>query len=154
MKSSLIYEPETDMLLTMFVSTSPSTSEGTEVAPGVIMFVNEEDQIIGFEIDNASKRVDLSDIEGNPEVVFSPTKMYTVPEAAAELNIAVRTVHAVIQKMADSGCLIGNQRAPGCTTILTSDDLKAIKQWREEHPRGRPGVQSVRTPLAQTDKPY
>ena len=74
MKSSLIYEPETDMLLTMFVSTSPSTSEGTEVAPGVIMFVNEEDQIIGFEIDNASKRVDLSDIEGNPEVVFSPTK--------------------------------------------------------------------------------
>lgn len=48
MKSSLIYEPETDMLLTMFVSTSPSTSEGTEVAPGVIMFVNEEDQIIGF----------------------------------------------------------------------------------------------------------
>ncbi len=55
------YYPETDSL---YIDLSSGTSaDSGEVAPGVVLDFDDEGQIVGIDIDNASKVVDLSRLE-------------------------------------------------------------------------------------------
>ncbi|MDA0733541.1 MAG: DUF2283 domain-containing protein [Chloroflexi bacterium] len=55
------YHPETDMLyieLTCGVST-----ESEEVAPGIVLDYDQDNRVIGIELDHAAKRTTLSEIK-------------------------------------------------------------------------------------------
>ena len=55
------YYPETDSL---YIDLSSGTSaDSKEVAPGVVLDFDDQGQIVGIDIDNASKVVDLSRLE-------------------------------------------------------------------------------------------
>ncbi len=55
------YYPETDMLYIKLVEGISTESE--EVAPGVVLDFDEHNRVIGVEIENASKIIDLSRLE-------------------------------------------------------------------------------------------
>jgi uncharacterized protein YuzE len=55
------YYPETDMLYLKLADVASSESE--EIAAGVVLDFDEQNQIVGIEIEDASKRIDLSHLE-------------------------------------------------------------------------------------------
>ena len=55
------YYPETDMLYIKLIEGVSTESE--EVAPGVVLDFDEHDRVIGIEIEDASKIIDLSRLE-------------------------------------------------------------------------------------------
>jgi len=55
------YYPESDMLYIRFVDRASVESE--EVAPGVVLDYDQNDRVIGVEIEDASKSMDLSRLE-------------------------------------------------------------------------------------------
>lgn len=55
------YYPDTDMLYIKFVDGISTESE--EVAPGVVLDFDEHNRVIGVEIEDASKFIDLSRLE-------------------------------------------------------------------------------------------
>jgi len=57
----LEYFPSTDMLLIRLIDAVSSESE--EIAPGVVLDYDEHSQVIGVEIEDAGKRIDLSRLE-------------------------------------------------------------------------------------------
>ena len=55
------YYPDTDML---FIKLAERTSvESEEVAPGVVLDFDEQNHVVGVEIEDASKLIDLSRLE-------------------------------------------------------------------------------------------
>jgi uncharacterized protein YuzE len=55
------YHPETDML---YIKLSEGVSaESEEVAPGIVLDYDENNRVIGVEIEDADKSVDLSKLE-------------------------------------------------------------------------------------------
>jgi len=55
------YYPENDML---YIKLAEGTStESEEVAPGIVLDFNEHNQVIGVEIEDAGKFIDLSRLE-------------------------------------------------------------------------------------------
>jgi uncharacterized protein YuzE len=57
----LHYYPETDSLY-IELSDRPG-AETREVAPGLVVDLDEDGQVVGFDIDGASRHVDLSSLE-------------------------------------------------------------------------------------------
>ena len=55
------YYPETDMLYIKLVEGISTESE--EIAPGVVLDFDERNRVIGIEIEDASKFIDLSRLE-------------------------------------------------------------------------------------------
>jgi uncharacterized protein YuzE len=55
------YYPETDMLYIKL--TERASVESEEVTPGVVLDFDEQNQVIGVEIEDASKFIDLSRLE-------------------------------------------------------------------------------------------
>jgi uncharacterized protein YuzE len=55
------YYPETDMLFIKLVEGISTESE--EIAPGVVLDFDEHNRVIGIEIEDASKIIDLSRLE-------------------------------------------------------------------------------------------
>jgi uncharacterized protein YuzE len=55
------YDPDTDMLYIELVGAVSTESE--EVAPGIVLDFDEKNRVIGIEIEDASKFVDLSRLE-------------------------------------------------------------------------------------------
>ncbi len=55
------YYPETDMLYIKFVEGVSTESE--EIAPGVVLDFDEHNRVIGIEIEDAGKVIDLSRLE-------------------------------------------------------------------------------------------
>ncbi len=55
------YHPETDMLYIKLADGISTESE--EIAPGIVLDFDEHDRVIGIEIEDASKIVDLSRLE-------------------------------------------------------------------------------------------
>ncbi len=55
------YYPETDMLYIKLVEMVSTESE--EIAPGVVLDFDEHNRVIGVEIEDASKIIDLSRLE-------------------------------------------------------------------------------------------
>ncbi|MFA0782379.1 DUF2283 domain-containing protein [Fervidibacter sacchari] len=58
---TLHYDRETDMLVIVFRD-KPSV-ESEEIAQGVVLDFDDEGNIVGMEIEDASKRVDLNKLE-------------------------------------------------------------------------------------------
>jgi uncharacterized protein YuzE len=55
------YYPETDML---YITLQEGVStESEEVAPSIVLDYNEQNQVIGIEIEDASQHIDLSKLE-------------------------------------------------------------------------------------------
>ena len=131
--------PEVDMLTIDFVE--GASTESAELADGFVFSYDEDGKIVGIEIDNASKRVRLDDETGLEIRVMG--SIYTVSMAAAELGVGKRAVAKTIQAMRESGLPVGKQESPTGAIILSETDLNAIKQWREQHPRGRPANKAI-----------
>lgn len=55
------YYPDTDMLYIKLAARVSTESE--EVAPGIVLDLDERNQVIGIEIEDASRLVDLSRLE-------------------------------------------------------------------------------------------
>ena len=56
----LIYYPDTDSL---YIDLSSKTSvDSREVSPGIILDYDSEGNLVGIDIDNASKKLDLKDL--------------------------------------------------------------------------------------------
>ena len=55
------YFPETDMLYIQLVK--GESTEAEEVSPGIVLDFDSQNQLIGVEVEDASKRVDLSRLE-------------------------------------------------------------------------------------------
>ena len=55
------YFPDTDMLYIKLAQTASAESE--EIAPGIVLDFDEHNQIVGVEIEDASRRIDLSHLE-------------------------------------------------------------------------------------------
>lgn len=55
------YYPETDMLYIKLVEEASTDSE--QVAPGVVLDFDERNRVIGVEMEDASKLIDLSKLE-------------------------------------------------------------------------------------------
>jgi len=55
------YDRETDMLVIVFRDETSVESE--EIAQGIVLDFDEEGNVVGMEIEDASKRVDLSKLE-------------------------------------------------------------------------------------------
>lgn len=55
------YDPDTDMLYIQLSSRTSAESE--EVAPGIVVDFDEYNNIVGVEIEDASKLIDLSRVE-------------------------------------------------------------------------------------------
>ena len=56
----LNYYPETDSLYIDL--SSKSSSESKEISPGVVLDYDREGALVGIDIDNASKKLDLRDL--------------------------------------------------------------------------------------------
>ncbi|MCH9039304.1 MAG: DUF2283 domain-containing protein [Chloroflexi bacterium] len=68
----LSYYPETDSL---YIDLSAKTGvDSNEVAPGVVLDFDADGQLVGIDIDNASKIVDLSRLEA-VESPFSASRL-------------------------------------------------------------------------------
>jgi uncharacterized protein YuzE len=55
------YYPDTDMLYINL--TGEASAESEEVAPGIVLDFNEHNRVVGIEIEDASKFIDLSRLE-------------------------------------------------------------------------------------------
>jgi len=56
----LIYYPDTDSL---YIDLSSKTSvDSREISPGIILDYDSEGNLVGIDIDNASKKLDLKDL--------------------------------------------------------------------------------------------
>ena len=55
------YDPDTDMLYIVLISGVSTESE--EVAPGVVLDFDNQNRVIGIEIEDASTSIDLSSLE-------------------------------------------------------------------------------------------
>ena len=74
------YHPETDML---YLKLAEGTSiESEEVAPGVVLDFDEQNRIIGVEIEDASEFVDLSRLELRALPLIDLTFRERVPASA------------------------------------------------------------------------
>jgi len=142
------YDTGSDMLV-IHLSSAPATG-GAENAgadgedPDIIFSYDDQGKLVAIEIENASRRIDLKDIQANPENVVAttgtPVISYTVSELACKLDIAPRTLQQTLQTMADAGISVGRQRTPSSPIVLSEADVQAIMAWRETHRPGRPKV--------------
>ena len=137
----LHYFPESDML-TIELRKGPATGGGEEVEEGILFSYDDQDRLVFIEIDNASQRVDLTDIKADPAHLVDdsggPVVSYTVSELARKLGIAPRTLQKTIQAMAAAGHAVGRSQGPTYPIILSEEDAEQIKAWRVAHPKGRP----------------
>ena len=58
------YDPDSDSLY-IGLSSSSTNTESEEVAPGVVLDFDSNKQIVGIEIDHASRMVDLNRLEAD-----------------------------------------------------------------------------------------
>jgi len=135
------YYPNTDML-NIDLSAASASGGGEEVAEGIVLLYDDTDRLVGIEIEDASKRVDLTDIASKPSNIIDdsgkPVEIYTVTELAKKWNLTSRTIQKTIRAMAEAGIRIGMQQGPNHPIILDEIDVQQIQKWRQEHPPGRP----------------
>ena len=115
--------------------------EGEEVVEGVVFHYDAQGRIVSIEIDEASRRVNLSDIQGpagpDADGAALAGRVLTTAEVAVELAITPFAVQKIRKAMRDAGLEVG-LRPDLPDSLLSERDLGNIRRWREEHPRGRP----------------
>jgi uncharacterized protein YuzE len=68
----LSYYPDTDSLYIELVEEKTSV-DSREISEGIVIDLDSEGNIIGFDIDNASKKINLSELVTNKLPVISQT---------------------------------------------------------------------------------
>ena len=107
---------------------------------GFVFTYDAQGCVVGIEVDQASKRVCLKEIEQNDAYVVTMGEVSTVSTLAAELGVGERSIQKTIQAMRAASIEVGQQESPAHPILLTEADVLAVKRWREQHPRGRPRV--------------
>jgi uncharacterized protein YuzE len=74
------YYPDNDMLYIELIKGVSTESE--EVSPGIVLDFDENNQVIGIEIEDASKFIDLSSLEVSALPITSLVFNKTMPVAA------------------------------------------------------------------------
>jgi uncharacterized protein YuzE len=137
------YYPASDMLV-ITLREVPATGGGEDATEGVVFSYDNQDRLVLIEIDQASKRVDLTDIQADPgnlvDDAGGPVIRYTVSELARQWKIPPRTLQQTIQVMKAAGVDVGRKWGPipNAPIVLSAEEAEKIKQWRQEHRRGRP----------------
>ena len=135
------YYPKSDML-TVDLAQGPATGGGEEVKEGIVLFYDEQDRLVSIEIEGASQRVDLTDIQADPSHIVDESEgvqeLLTISQLAQRWNIDPRTLRKTLQSMAQAGLEVGQSLGATNPIILTEDDVKRIQTWREDHKPGRP----------------
>jgi uncharacterized protein YuzE len=139
------YYPKSDMLA-IALREVPATGGGEDVAEGVTFSYDHRDRLVLIEIEDASQRVDLAEIKGNPANIADdsggPITSCTVSELARELGVGPRITQKTIQSMAGAGIQVGRRLGPSYPIILPEKEAARIVVWRAAHRPGRPaGVQ-------------
>ena len=136
------YFPDSDML-NIDLSSAPATGGGEDMAEGITLFYDGRDRLVSIEIDNASKRVDLSEIQADPAHIVDdsggPIISFSISELAREWRVTPRTIQKTVRAMAETGLRVGKQLGPAYPIILSQEDAGKIARWREAHKPGRPG---------------
>ena len=138
------YFPTSDML-TIALREVPATGGGEDVAEGITFSYDGKDRLVLIEIYEASQQVDLTEIKSNPALIVDDSNpaspIYTVRLLAEQWGLSVRTLQQTIGTMRKAGIEVGQHQGNTTTIVLLEEDVEAIKEWREAHPRGRPAAQ-------------
>ena len=132
------YYPEVDML-NIDLSSEPEV-DAEEVTEGFVFSYDKDGRVVGMEIEDASTRVNLSEIEKDESVIVTMGEVFSVSTLAAELGVGERSVQKTIQAMRDASMEVGQQESPTHPILLSEADVLEIRRWRQEHPPGRPRV--------------
>ncbi len=132
------YHEESDMLY-IGLSTTPST-ESEELTEGFVFDFGPDGRVVGIEVEQASRRVDLSDIKTGEamQVRELPESVYTVGLISREFGVSPRAVQKSIRSMTEAGIEVGHRPGGSRSLILREDDVNRIKRWRAAHKPGRP----------------
>jgi uncharacterized protein YuzE len=146
------YYSGTDML-SIRLARRPSV-ESEEVREGFVLDFDEEGRVVRIEIDQASRRVDLSQIQANPAQVVDDSadhlEIYTVRAVADQLGVSTRAVQKTLQAMRQAGRPVGRSQGNTSAILLLGPEVAKIREWRARHPPGRPGqVQRKRVAAVQ-----
>lgn len=140
------YYSGTDML-SLRLANRPSV-ESEEVRKGFVFDFDEEGRVVRIEIDQASRRVDLGQIQADPAQVVDDSadqiEVYTISEVAAQLGVSTRAVQKTLQTMKEAGSPVGRSRGNTSAIILLEPEVVKIREWRAQHQPGRPGQQVSR----------
>ncbi|MFC1527090.1 DUF2283 domain-containing protein [Candidatus Latescibacterota bacterium] len=133
---------------TLGITLSPVRSaESEEVYEGFVFDFDVQGRVVGIEVDQASRRLDLASLQKHPGYVGSddadPVAIYTVAMLAVQLGLTARAVQLTIKAMREAGIEVGSRFGSSNTTLLSSNDVTRIAQWRRAHPRGRPKRQTA-----------
>lgn len=144
------YYSGTDML-SIRLASRPST-ESEEVLEGFVFDFDAEGKVVRIEVDNASRRVDLREIQADAAGVVDDAEdrveVYLVTEVAEQLGVSVRAIQKTLQSMKQAGLQVGRSRGNTSAILLTAGEVARIGQWRAEHRRGRPGHGAPKTASA------
>ena len=139
----LRYFPGSNMLSIELAARKSIESE--EVYEGFVFDIDADGKVVSIEVDNASRRVNLAQIRNDPSAVVAELqvdgKVYTAEELAGEIGVTRRALNLIIRNMREDGRIVGLR--PG-VTVYTDQDAQAIRDWRQEHPRGRPKRMAMR----------
>ena len=124
------YYPEVDTLNIDF-STAPG-ADAEEVTEGFVFTYDAQGCVVGIEVDQASKRVCLKEIEQNDAYVVTMGEVSTVSTLASELGVGERSIQKTIQAMRAASIEVGQQEGPAHPILLTEADVLAVKRWREQ----------------------
>ena len=128
---------------TLSITLSPVLSaESEEVCDGFVFDFDVQGRVVGIEVDQASRRMDLASLQKHPGYASSedasPAEIYTVAMLAEELGVTARALQLTIKAMREAGIEVGSSFGASSTTLLGGDDVARIAEWRRTHPRGRP----------------
>ena len=102
------YYPEVDTLNIDF-SAAPG-ADAEEVTEGFVFTYDAQGCVVGIEVDQASKRVCLEEIEQNDAYVVTMGEVSTVSTLAAELGVGERSIQKTIQAMRAASIEVGPAR--------------------------------------------
>lgn len=142
------YFPDGDMLY-IALSDTPSM-DGQEIKEGFVFYFDEDQRVVAIEVDEASKRVDLSKIKSDPSQIATDPDgevlTYTPSMVAEQLGVTNRAITNTVRAMGAAGIEVGrpaNELHDNSPILLTEGEVEEIKQWRKAHPRGRPKTEEA-----------
>lgn len=77
-------------------------------------------------------------LDGTPAPRPASHPKLSTQEVADALGVGTRALQKTLQAMGEAGISAGTGQ--GTAVVYSDEDLKTIRQWRLEHPRGRPRV--------------
>lgn len=125
--------------------------ESEEVVEGFVFDYDDQSRIVNIEIDNASQRVDLSDIKKQAIIIrdsVEPVEIFSLRDVAKKLDVGVRAIQKTLQQMATAGQAVGTSNGQTASIILTAAEVDQIREWRATRRPGRPKAKDGKVAIA------